>query len=121
MIMITENRKGMHKCMEDKARAFVSIIDEPHNNMIAHTTIFYRGFRIHNINICKKKTGELYVEFPFTFRRKNGEFVKDENGYTIKDYIVRPLNVEIRSEIEELVFTEYYRILEENMELKKAE
>lgn len=57
----------MHKCMEDKIRAFVSIVGDPHNNMIAHSTILYRGFRIHNINICKKKTGELYIEFPFTF------------------------------------------------------
>ena len=111
----------MHKCMEDKVRAFVSIVGDPHNNMIAHSTILYRGFRIHNINICKKKTGELYIEFPFTFRRRNGEFVKDENGFTIKEYIVRPLNAEVREGIEDLVFTEYYRILEENNEWKEAE
>lgn len=37
------------------------------------------------------------------------------------DYIVRPLNAEVREEIEDLVFTEYYRILEENNKWKEAE
>lgn len=73
-------------------------------NLVGFATVLYNGFRISNIQIRLRRDGEnTYVDFPHTFRKKEGEYVKDVAGYSIKDYIVNPINKEVRDEIESLI------------------
>ena len=98
----------MHKeeiKMENNNKAYVNLYNgENAPGLVGFATVMYNGLRISGIQIRLKKDGEnTYVDFPHTFRKKVGEYVKDENGYSIKDYIVNPLSKEVRQEIEELI------------------
>jgi hypothetical protein len=85
-------------------KAYVELYKGKSNGIVAFATVFYKGLRINNISVRKRRSGEIYLDFPFTYRKKNGEFVKDANGYTIKDYVINPLCMDVRKEIEDLVF-----------------
>ena len=85
-------------------KAYVELYKGKSNGVVAFATVLYKGLRINNISVRKRRSGEIYLDFPFTYRKKNGEFVKDANGYTIKDYVINPLCMDVRKEIEDLVF-----------------
>ena len=82
----------MHKeeiKMENNNKAYVNLYNgENAPGLVGFATVMYNGLRISGIQIRLKK---------------DGEYVKDENGYSIKDYIVNPLSKEVRQEIEELI------------------
>lgn len=103
--------------MENKNIAYVNLLseDKQKNGLLGFATVMYNGLRISGLQIRLKKDGEnTYIEFPHTFRMKNGEYVKDENGYSIKDYIVNPLSKEVRGEIEMLVDEAFAKVLDES-------
>ena len=85
-------------------KAYVELYKGKSNGVVAFATVIYKGLRINNISVRKRRSEEIYLDFPFTYRKKNGEFVKDSNGYTIKDYVINPLCMDVRKEIEDLVF-----------------
>lgn len=87
-----------------KNKAYVELYKGKSNGIVAFAIVIYKGLRINNISVHKRRSGKIYLDFPFTYRKKNGEFVKDANGYTIKDYVINPLCMDVRKEIEDLVF-----------------
>lgn len=86
-------------------RAYVNLAKENNYGLVAYATVMYNGIRIHGIQIRMKKDGEnTYLDFPGQMRKdKDGNYVKDDKGFNIKDYTVNPVTAEARAEIEALI------------------
>ena len=74
------------------------------NNLLAFATIYFNGLRINGVQILVSSKGNTYLRFPGTFRKdKDGEFVKDAQGYKVYDDFVAPTSKDLRDAINELV------------------
>lgn len=90
--------------MKNENRAYVNLLQESKNGLLGFATVYYNGLRINGIQIRLKKDGEsTFIDFPHTFRQKNGEYLKGEDGYAIKDYQVNPVDAAVRADIDALV------------------
>lgn len=86
-------------------QCYINLAKENSYGLVAYATVVYNGIRIHGIQVRMKKDGEnTYLEFPGQMRKDaQGNYVKGEDGYNIKDYTANPVTREARQEIEQLI------------------
>ena len=91
--------------MNNNYKCYINLARENEYGLVAYATVIYNGLRIHGIQVRMKKDGEnTYIEFPGQMRKdRDGNYVKGEDGYNIKDYTVNPVTKEARADIEALI------------------
>lgn len=84
------------------------------NGLVAFVSFVYGDVFYNDMQVVENKDGELRLQPPYVLRKdKDGNFVKDENGYNIRDEKYGPASADVREAWNELIIPAVIEKLEE--------
>lgn len=84
-------------------------LKEPRNNIVGYAQVNFGGaFELKGISIIEKKDGTLFAAFPSHQKKdKDGNPLKDENGFDKREYVFNPITAEFREELLSNILTAF--------------